>query len=1345
MKKFRYAGFRLVVVCSILISLLASMQDVAALERRTPVYAPSFLAGTLGELKSAALGEESAKLQPAIAVTPLSGYDEDLYWEQVVTRTLSVQNTGTQPLHFEISESAGVGTLANQPAGAPLTLSGGDTWLPFGVDGAPRAADLQLLQADSSVIELHADLSGSLVETLEVAGLEYSRLYGEGYGHAARVGLPDLPVLRREVEVPFGAVVGYEIVAMDYTDYSLAELGLSTLYPRQVPVSKYPGAFDNAPFDMDQDFYVHGEIYPQSPVALGENFGLRGHQIQSIEVWPVAYDPAFGSVRLYHSLTFRLKLSGGDMAKTQSLVERYASATFDARLADKILNYSQSSSHLSADKLTEGYLIITADAYYNAMLPFVALKQSQGFAVTMVRTSQISGGPTNTAIKAYVQNAYDTWSTPPAYLLLVGDTNTIPGWDSVSAGEITDLYYACMDGSSDWHPDLERGRFPVRSAAQTTAMVNKYLAYANLTGNESWLKRAAFIATCDEWAIAEGSHNEVIGDHMTAGGYTGSFPNNPQAGGDRLYCITHSAYDSDIQAALTQGRWIAIYSGHGGHTGWEMDYDNDDVIALNNGAMYPFVASHACVSGDFAVEQVYGETWVLQDGSGALAYWGSSDNSQWGPDDVLEPAAFDELFSGSSGSVSVGRMTAAGLTAVESSYPSYARYYWETYNILGDPALNLLNPGSGNQTVEIPWLHQSPVSGTVAAGETMDVVVSFDATAVDAVGTYRAYLNVASDDLTQSMVKVPVTMNVLPQAFLHGSVFDARSTASLSATVEVSQGASPVVTITSEPLSGTYSTLLDFGDYQVAVSASGYDTQTVDFALGTTGSLLDFAMVPLSPWMEIQPVALQETVKLSYTLDSTVVVYNNGSEMLDFTVCETISAGGVCADVPWMSISSAGTSVQPYSAFSVTVNLDGNLVGGQPGDYAAYLHFEGNDPELSELDLPVDLAVLPWSPELEIQKTASTDLVSAGGLLTYTLTVSNTGELAAHSVIVSDTLPANVVFVQANEGGALVADQVQWSDFDLAVDESKVFHFVVRLNFNLPHGSLIRNADYAISCAEGQRVAGVSVETTVHSKPNLEAVVTSHPDVVRVGDLLTYSFVLTNSGGADVHSAIITNPLPEHVSFVSADAGGMLLGGSVRWVGKNIPAQSVLTLQSVVLVEPTLPAGASLYNPGVRVTSDGLDVSGDPLSVVVQTAAVSPSLTLTAHPGVLQVDAGALLTYTLVVTNSGDGAATGMTITNVLPQHTSFVTVSNAGQHTGDMLVWSDLTLPASQSTTVYFVVRVATTVPSGTLILNGAYGVACAEGESAVGVAPAGVAVRALAADWFVFMPQVLRGGSTR
>jgi uncharacterized repeat protein (TIGR01451 family) len=602
-------------------------------------------------------------------------------------------------------------------AGATQPSTNGSWWLPFAPGAPPGEPSLIVTSASHAEIDLLARIPGSFVEEVDLNGQRYIRMWGEGFGHGAEIGAPDLPVLRRSVEIPFGAQVELEIVQTQAGEYDLDALGLRyPVLPLQPPVSKCASGQEVPPIVRNNGLYGTDAFFPDRVAVITQEYIVRGHRALIVEVWPVAYNPVAGRVRLYSEVRLRLRLRGSDMARTEMMARRYASPAFEGWLSSVLLNYNQGREELyGLGKTPVGYLIIAADAYYSAMSPFVTLKQNQGYAVTIVRTSEIPGGATTSAIQAYIQNAYHNWSVPPSFVLLVGDTDTIPTWTGPVIGTSTDLYYGTMDatGTGEWHPDIGIGRFPVRSAAQATTMVNKYVAYAQLTGEESWLKEASFPASCDSdnYDVAEATHNYVISTHTLPRGYTGTFPNNPQPGGDKLYCITYGAGYTNLVNAFNQGRWAIIYSGHGSYTGWEMSFDSNAVRNLTNYGMFSFVASHACLTGNFGQTEVFGETWVLQENKGALAYWGSSTYSYWGEDDVLERRAFDTLFGSGYPDVPLSAMAHAGLAAVETTYPSSARYYWETYNILGDPALRLfpsqtqlpqltIMKSSGERTIE---------------------------------------------------------------------------------------------------------------------------------------------------------------------------------------------------------------------------------------------------------------------------------------------------------------------------------------------------------------------------------------------------------------------------------------------------------------------------------------------------------------------------------------------------------------------------------------------------------------------------------------------------------------------
>ncbi len=592
-----------------------------------------------------------------------------------------------------------VGLIASQlsPAGAhssadssPEPFLSADRLIFGNLSGTP---EMWLEGSSFSLVELAASAGELKVEKVDLQGATYLTLGGENFGKGSRIGAPDLPVLRRGVEIPFGAQVSLELVSAEYTDVKLSDLGLPVeVLPLQPPQPKCGEAVE--PCQPDAKIYQQDAFYPALPVALGDEYEVRGHRAQTVEVWPAAYNPVQGTLRLYSRVRFQLRLKGSQVLSTLTESARLASPAFEQTLANSMLNYNLGKGARAVDEMkADNYLIITADAYYSGLADFVALKQSQGFNVTVAKTSEI--GTTTTAIQTYIAAQYHG-ANPPTYLLLVGDHNdgadSIPAWPFPNyTNYYTDLYYVTMSGSGDYVPDIYRGRFPVRDTAQLANMVNNNLWYANdVTGTEAWVKKAAYLATNDSghYTIVEGTHNYCIESYTQPKGYTGIFPSNPQIGGDKLYATTYSATTSNVTASLNDGRAMVVYSGHGSQISWAGPSFGQSNVRSLTGNLIPYVVGHACVTADYNTNEAFSDTWVIQNGVGGLVYVGASNNSYWGEDDELQRAIFDTMFGG--GDPSIGMMLFSGLSAVQSAYPTSAKYYWEEYNLFGDPSLAIV-------------------------------------------------------------------------------------------------------------------------------------------------------------------------------------------------------------------------------------------------------------------------------------------------------------------------------------------------------------------------------------------------------------------------------------------------------------------------------------------------------------------------------------------------------------------------------------------------------------------------------------------------------------------------------
>jgi len=362
--------------------------------------------------------------------------------------------------------------------------------------------------------------------------------------------------------------------------------------------------------------------------------------------------------------------------------------------------------------------------------------------------------------------------------------------------------------------------------------------------------------------------------------------------------------------------------------------------------------------------------------------------------------------------------------------------------------------------------------------------------------------------------------------------------------------------------------------------------------------------------------------------------------------------------------------------------------------------------------------VMSWlyrgAPALSIAKADTPDPVQAGGLLTYTLVVHNTGSADATGVTITDTIPASTLFAWAESVGSLEDDQVQWTGETVNAGGDLAVTFVVTVNSALPDGTIITNDDYGVTCAEGVSAAGSLVSTTVQSAPVLSISKADTPDPVQAGGLLTYTSVVHNSGNADATGVSITDTIPANTVFASADSGGSLVGDRVQWTGKTVNAGGSLTVTFVVTVSSPLPEGSTITNADYGVTcAEGVSAVGSPMSTTVQSA---PVLSISKADTPDPVQAGGLLTYTIVVHNTGSADATGVTITDTIPANTTFAWADSGGALVGDRVQWTGKTVNAGGSLTVTFVVTVSSPLLNGAIITNADYGVTCAEGVSAAG-----------------------------
>ncbi len=553
----------------------------------------------------------------------------------------------------------------------------GDGWISGGALRGERSPEVGVVSSTSQYIRLRGDFPGVSWEMLSAKGGDFVQLTIPDGGHTTDIGKPRMPVVRRFIEVPLGARFEVRVLSERSTVFRLEDLGITQpILPVQPPVPKIEGAWEKMIFELDEDFYQKDSFYPEGLVAIKEAGELRGHRLLLVELYPVSYNPRRGELRVLSQIEVRVDLSGSDMGRTLEKLRRYRSSLFDRLCEGLITNYGWLEGMLdSPPPLPIGYLIITHDDFFSEVQPLADWKQKKGFHVTVARTSET--GPTNTEIKAYIEDAYNTWPIPPQFVMLVGDVAQVPCWPGIG-DRFCDLYYVTIT-VPDYFPDIWIGRLPAQTTGHAAAMVEKTVDFerADWSSGTIWAEKAYFIASADGGfhGVAEATHQYSMAICRSYGMTCDSL---------WLWYGTGTPFSS----ALNEGRVEAIFSGHGSETGCEA-YSAPDILALSNLDMYPWATCFACLTGSYDVSECLGETWVRTADKGAVAFWGSSTLSYWDEDDILQRREYDAYFDSS-------LTWLAGFTDM-AKYALWLHYggggmsqeYYEQYNLMGDPSLDL--------------------------------------------------------------------------------------------------------------------------------------------------------------------------------------------------------------------------------------------------------------------------------------------------------------------------------------------------------------------------------------------------------------------------------------------------------------------------------------------------------------------------------------------------------------------------------------------------------------------------------------------------------------------------------
>jgi uncharacterized repeat protein (TIGR01451 family) len=226
--------------------------------------------------------------------------------------------------------------------------------------------------------------------------------------------------------------------------------------------------------------------------------------------------------------------------------------------------------------------------------------------------------------------------------------------------------------------------------------------------------------------------------------------------------------------------------------------------------------------------------------------------------------------------------------------------------------------------------------------------------------------------------------------------------------------------------------------------------------------------------------------------------------------------------------------------------------------------------------------------------SVSSPTVLAGGSVTYTITAANGGVDPAYSVNVRNAFPA---FPALTAGSFTASQGVHsaatglWNLASLPNGGTATLRFTVAAP-NVA-GPLTNNGSSTSATADPNPANNAASATTTVLSPALVGGTKTVAGTFRAGDPITYTVVLSNSGGyaqQDNPGPEFTDTIPASILVLSASAtaGTVNLAGSVLTWNGSIPAGGSVTITIRGYLDSATPAGTVVSNQGtVLFDTDG--------------------------------------------------------------------------------------------------------------------------------------------------------------
>ena len=397
--------------------------------------------------------------------------------------------------------------------------------------------------------------------------------------------------------------------------------------------------------------------------------------------------------------------------------------------------------------------------------------------------------------------------------------------------------------------------------------------------------------------------------------------------------------------------------------------------------------------------------------------------------------------------------------------------------------------------------------------------------------------------------------------------------------------------------------------FTVEATVSGYGNISNKVVVGNKTIFKNIDVPEITPKKDVNNTTPNFGENVAYT----IVVSNDGITDAKQVIIKDVLAKGL------KFIEANYDGVYDGSTHTVTWILDINAKNKVTLNVTAAVDAYGvlnNNVTIGDKTSSVDITV----PEIIPDKTANTTNTNYGDDVTYSVIVTNDGDVDAKDVIIVDQLGSDLKYVSSSDGGVWdeKTNTVTWI-IDLSKGETKTFTVVA---------TVVGYGNVTNSLTVGNKTSKINVTV-----PEITPDKTVDNENPNFGDNVTYTIVVSNDGIADAKNVVVEDVLAEGLKFIEANYNGVYdeATRTVTWI-VDINAKNHVDLTVKVNVED------------YGVLNNNVTIGNKTSSVNITVPEINPNKTASID----NPNFGDEITYTVNVTNAGKVNANNVVVHDVL-------------------------------------------------------------------------------------------------